>query len=115
MTSPAPDMSMSGVNVNPPMPPIQATPMVSQNPILENGGATNTNWKSWAKAQNWVEIGFLILGTAAFFYMIKYYKYRMNVERDALQKMQLKTDELTAEMAGLKTALSRKQSRRGSF
>lgn len=86
----------------PPMPPVQ--PLV-QNPAptMAEGGTTDSSWKSWSKSANWVEIGFMILGTAAFLYMVRYYKYRMNTEREQIQKLQLKTDEMTAEIAGLKT------------
>lgn len=107
----APDMS--GVAVQPPQPPMPPqTPQLTQNPIMENGGDTaNSSWKSWAKTANWVEIGFMILGTAAFLYMIKYYRYRMNVERDTIQKLQLRADELSAEITGLKSQKQKTQSR----
>ena len=85
-----------------PQAPIQ--PVVAQTqPMMETGGATETSWKDWAKSANWVEIGFMVLGTAAFLFMVRYYKYRMNTEREQIQKLQLKTDEMTAEIAGLKT------------
>ena len=104
---------MSGVQVQPPQPPMPTpTPQLTQNPIMEDGGATsNSSWKSWSKSANWVEIGFMILGTAAFLYMIKYYRYRMNVERDTLQKLQLRADELSAEITGLKSQKQKPQSR----
>lgn len=86
----------------PPMPPAQ--PMVQNTaPTMAEGGTTDSSWKSWSKSANWVEIGFMIIGTAAFLYMVRYYKYRMNTEREQIQKLQLKTDEMTAEIAGLKT------------
>jgi hypothetical protein len=103
---------MSGVQVQPPQPPMPPTPAPAlvQNPVMENGGETNS-WKSWSKSANWVEIGFMILGTAAFLYMIKYYRYRMNVERDTIQKLQLRADELSAEITGLKSQKQKTQSR----
>jgi hypothetical protein len=102
---------MSGVQVQPPQPPMPTpTPQVTQNPIMENGGETSS-WKSWSKSANWVEIGFMILGTAAFLYMIKYYRYRMNVERDTIQKLQLRADELSAEVTSLKSQKQKTQSR----
>jgi hypothetical protein len=110
MNNMTPDMS--GVQVQapqPPQPPI--APQVTQAPVMENGGTTNSSWKAWSKSANWVEIGFMILGTAAFLYMIKYYRYRMNVERDTLQKVQLRTDELSAEITGLKSQKQKTQSR----
>lgn len=108
MNNMTPDMS--GVQVQPPQPPI--TPQVTQAPPLVDGGATtDTSWKGWSKSANWVEIGFMIVGVAAFLYMIKYYRYRMNIERDTLQKVQLRTDELAAEITGLKTPKQKPQSR----
>jgi FtsZ-binding cell division protein ZapB len=53
----------------------------------------------------------MILGTAAFLYMIKYYRYRMNVERDTIQKLQLRADELSAEVTSLKSQKQKTQSR----
>jgi len=101
---------MSGVQVQPPQPPMPPAPQLVQNPVMENGGETNS-WKSWSKSANWVEIGFMILGTAAFLYMIKYYRYRMNVERDTIQKLQLRQDEMSAEITGLKSQKQKTQSR----
>lgn len=100
-----PDMNMSGVVAQPPqppMPPVTQTPPMSA-PMMADGGQMDTSWKAWSKSANWVEIGFMILGTAAFLYMVRYYKYRMNTEREQIQKLQLKADEMTAEIAGLKT------------
>lgn len=94
-----PDMNVGVATPQPPMPPVAQNPA----PSLETGGATDDSWKGWAKSANWVEIGFMVLGTAAFLFMIRYYKYRMNTEREQIQKLQLKTDEMTAEIAGLKT------------
>lgn len=107
----APDMS--GVVVQPPQPPMSPqTHQLTQNPNMETGGVTNnSSWMSWSKTANWVEIGFMIIGTAAFLYMIKYYRYRMNVERDTIQKLQLRADELSAEITGLKSQRQKTQSR----
>ena len=95
------DVNMMAQPPQPPQPPMQ--PVVQSTPTMETGGATDSSWKGWAKSANWVEIGFMILGTAAFLFMVRYYRYRMNTEREQIQKLQLKTDEMTAEIAGLKT------------
>lgn len=96
-----PMTDMSASVPQPPQPPMQPTMQTAST--LETGGTTDTSWKGWAKSANWVEIGFMVLGTAAFLFMVRYYKYRMNTEREQIQKLQLKTDEMTAEIAGLKT------------
>jgi len=96
-----PMADMSASVPQPPQPPMQ--PTMQTAPTLETGGTTDTSWRGWAKSANWVEIGFMVLGTAAFLFMVRYYKYRMNTEREQIQKLQLKTDEMTAEIAGLKT------------
>jgi hypothetical protein len=83
-----PMADMSASVPQPPQPPMQ--PTMQTAPTLETGGTTDTSWKGWAKSANWVEIGFMVLGTAA-------------TEREQIQKLQLKTDEMTAEIAGLKT------------
>jgi len=110
MTQPNIGGEMSGVAIQPPQPP--AMPQVTQSPIMENGGdVSNSSWKEWSKGANWVEIGFMVVGVAAFLYMIKYYRYRMNVERDTIQKLQLRADELSAEITGLKSQKQKTQSR----
>ena len=101
MTPMTPMTDMSASVPQPPQPPMQ--PTMQSAPSLETGGTTDASWKGWAKSANWVEIGFMVLGTAAFLFMIRYYKHRMNTEREQIQKLQLRTDEMTAEIAGLKT------------
>lgn len=97
-------MTNSATVPQPPQPPVQ--PPVTQNPpVMENGG--QTTWKDWAKKTNWVEVGFMTLGVATFFFLIKYYRHRLYAEKEAIQKLQLKQDEIASEMAGLKSKMKK--------
>jgi len=103
----------------PPQPPQPPTPPAPQNPpVMENGGATSGTWKEWAKKTNWVEVGFMTLGAAAFLFLIRYYRQRMYMEKEAIKKLQLKQDEIASEMAGLKSTMKKSAGRsdgRGGF
>lgn len=100
-----------------PSQPVMPAPAV-QTPAFDNGGAMETPNKTWGqyvKTANWVEIGFLILGTAAFLYMIKYYRYRMYTEREDLKKIHLTNDEMKADLIGIKSTIQKARKSRSGF
>lgn len=115
MTTTTPPMVDSTAGGAIPQPPVQAPP--NPNPqVMENGGSTattNTSWGSYVQKLNWVEVGFMILGTAAFLYMIRYYKYRLHTDRESVKGLERKIDEIKADIAKMKT--QKKQQTRGSF
>jgi hypothetical protein len=112
MTSSAPTMVDSTAGGSIPQPPVQTPPTPTATPTtMENGGATP--WGQYVRKLNWVEVGFMILGTAAFLYMIRYYKYRLYTDRDSIKNLERRCDELKVEQAKMKTPPKKQQ--RGGF
>jgi hypothetical protein len=111
-TTPNPMVDSTAGGTIPQPPPVQP-PVATPTPMMENGGQTNTPWGQYVRKLNWVEVGFMILGTAAFLYMIRYYKYRLYTDRDSVKNLERRCDELKAEMAKMKTPPKRQQ--RGGF
>lgn len=61
------------------------------------------------KQLNWVEIGFGILGTAALFYTVYYYRYNINNSRKVNMEMQNKIDDLTMKLSDVEKQLEQNQ------
>jgi hypothetical protein len=61
------------------------------------------------KGLNWVEIGFGVLGSAALFYMIYYYRYNINTNKTLVSDMQNKIDELTIKVSDLSSVINEKE------
>jgi hypothetical protein len=61
------------------------------------------------KSLNWVEIGFGVLGSAALFYMIYYYRYNINTNKTLVSDMQNKIDELTIKVSDLSSVINEKE------
>lgn len=113
MTTSAPTMVESTAGGSIPQPPVQApTTPVATPQMMENGGSTSTPWGAYVRKLNLVEVGFMILGTAAFLYMIRYYKYRLYADRESIKNLERRCDELKAEQAKMKTP-PKKQTRGG--
>jgi len=112
MTTTAPTMVESTAGGAIPQPPVQA-PATTTPQVMENGGTANTAWGDYVRKLNRVEVGFMILGTAAFLYMIRYYKYRLYTDRESVKNLERRCDELKADMAKMKTP--KKQPTRGGF
>lgn len=112
MTTSAPTMVESTAGGTIPQPPIQAPPTPTPS-VMENGGTTSTSWSTYVQKLNWVEVGFMILGTAAFLYMIRYYKYRLYTDRESVKNLERRCDEIKADIAKMKTP--KKQQTRGGF
>lgn len=90
----------------PPMPPAPApaaTPTPMPTPMSDGGVAAQNSWKSFFSAANWVEIGFMALGVTAFMFMVKYYRHKLNADREMNKKLQLQIDDIQAQMAAMKT------------
>lgn len=97
---------MAGATVaapQPPQPPMP--PMQPVAPVMQDGGmmqpVNNNGWSGFFRTLNWVEIGFMTLGTAAFFTMIYYYKHTLNKGKESARKMQIEIDELSAKVKKL--------------
>lgn len=81
LSAPAPTPQMEGV----------AAPTAT--PIMENGGQTSSG-SSFFKSINWLEFGFMVLGTTALLYTINYYKVQMEKTKLLNQRTARQLDEL---------------------
>lgn len=78
--------------------PAPTTPMVNMDagsgtPLMENGGSTDSGG-GFFKNINWIETGALILGFAGLYYLIYYYRYKLNQDKLINNEMQRQIDEI---------------------
>lgn len=76
-------------------PPMQ---MPGQPPMYQQGGIVAA-----LKSINWVEFGFLVLGTIAIMQIGYYYRYKLIKDKADNKAMQKQIDELENKIAGLKS------------
>ena len=81
-----------------PTPAPATAPMVNMDagsgtPMMENGGSTDSGG-GFFKNINWIETGALILGFAGLYYLIYYYRYKLNQDKLINNEMQRQIDEI---------------------
>jgi len=81
----------------------QVAPQMPQNQNSGGGGIMDV-----LKNLNWLEVGFGILGTAALYYTIYYYKYNITLSNTFRNEMQNKLDEVTIKMQDISSVLDSK-------
>lgn len=87
----------------PPPPPPEIAPAVqAPMPQMNEGGSSVMET---LKSLNWVEVGFGILGTAALFYAIYYYKYSINSAKMVETRMQNQLDEINIKLSDFQSVL----------
>lgn len=84
--------------------PAAAAPMPAAAPA-PRGGMDSV--KDAMRTMNWTEVIFGILGSAALFYTIYYYKYNLTMNKTFKNEMQNKIDDLTIKIADIQSASSR--------
>jgi hypothetical protein len=89
-----------------------AAPVVDTTAPVTNSSNTSgdASLKDILKSLNWVEVGFGVLGSAALYYMIYYYKYNINTNKIVVSEMQNKIDELTIKVSDISSVLNEKES-----
>ena len=89
--------------------PAPATPSVAAPaPAPESsGGGFASSIKEAVSTMNWTEVVFGILGSAALFYTIYYYKYNLTMNKTFKAEMQNKIDDLTIKLSDLQSASQR--------
>ena len=94
-TSTPPPIAAGSVNLSAPAPVPQAEAGASPTatPIMANGGETSSG-TSFFKSINWLEFGFMVLGTTALLYTINYYKVQMEKTKLLNQRTARQIDEL---------------------
>lgn len=87
-------MSAGVVNLSAPTPTPQADGVSAPTPVMANGGETSSSGTSFFKSINWLEFGFMVLGTTALLYTINYYKVQMEKTKLLNQRTAKQIDEL---------------------
>lgn len=71
------------------------------------GGGMGSSIKEAISTMNWTEVVFGVLGSAALFYTIYYYKYNLTMNKSFKSEMQNKIDDLTIKLADMQSASQR--------
>lgn len=87
-----------------PAPAPAAAPMPAAAPA-PRGGMDSV--RDAMRTMNWTEVIFGVLGSAALFYTIYYYKYNLTMNKTFKTEMQNKIDDLTIKLADLQSASQR--------
>jgi len=73
------------------------------SPILENKKPSNSfSYNSFFASLNWVEITFGIIGSAALFYTIYYYRYKIQIDKLFNNNLQKQINTLNLEIEEIK-------------
>ena len=91
--------------------PMAAAPVAPQMPQSSGSGG---GIMDVLKNLNWLEVGFGILGTAALYYTIYYYKYNITLSNTFRNEMQNKLDEVTIKMQDISSVLDSKNNNTAS-
>lgn len=95
-TSTPPPIASGSVNLSAPSPtpaPQGDGGVPAPTPIMANGGETSTG-TSFFKSINWLEFGFMVLGTTALLYTIHYYKVQVEKTKLLNQRTAKQIDEI---------------------
>lgn len=95
-------MAEGAVNLSAPQPVVAATPQApvtigaTATPIMENGGQTSSGdgWGSFLKNTNWLQVGFMILGSYALLTVVRYYQIESQKNRLANNRLRKDIDEV---------------------
>ena len=94
--------STTGTIVNQPMvnqPSMQAPmPYEQPNQMMESGGSVS---KDFFKDINYLDLGIMMLGTAALFYTIYYYRIKMKTQQRELVEVLNRMDMIDAKVSGI--------------
>lgn len=87
-TNTPPAMAEGAVNLSAPVPAVSAPVQAASAPVvMENGGQTSGSDASFFKNINWLQVGFMILGSAALLSVI--FRYKIESEKRKLENERL--------------------------
>lgn len=84
--------------------PVPAPPMVQPQmpmPATQQSMAGGGSLDSFFRGVNWVDVGILMLGTAALYYTIYYYRIKIKAQKRELADMSNKLDMMDAKVLAL--------------
>jgi hypothetical protein len=85
--------------------PVVAAPVMQAAPTMGAAPQSSGKITDILKNLNWVEVGFGVLGTAALYYTIFYYKYNITMSKSFNNEIQNRVDELSMKIADVSSAL----------
>lgn len=88
-------------------PPPIATPPPAAPPAASPAASSSFNVKEMFAGLNWTEIAFGVLGTAALYYTIYYYKFQISNVKSMNNEVQNKLDDLSIKVLDLQSAEKR--------
>jgi hypothetical protein len=88
-----------------PAPP--AAPPAAPAAAPQSSGGMGSSIKEAISTMNWTEVIFGVLGSAALFYTIYYYKYNLTMNKTFKAEMQNKIDDLTIKLSDMQSASQR--------
>ena len=94
----------------PPPPPAPAAPVVvggtnpAPAPAMQSGGMVG-----FFRGVNWVEVAFMAAGMAAYFFMVKYYRQKIQSDKVTLKKLKDSVDSLALDVEAMKAKTQKKR------
>jgi hypothetical protein len=88
-----------------PAPAAESTPAVAPMP----SSSSSESVPDILKSLNWTEVIFGVLGSAALFYTIYYFRYNMNAGQAFQNQIQNKIDDLNIKISDINSVLASKQ------
>lgn len=94
-----------------PTPEVVTQPAPSPAPVTTTPATTDSggNVVSILKNMNWIEVGFGVLGAAALYYAIYYYRYNINAQKSFQSEMQNKIDDLNIKIADVNSVIKNQE------
>lgn len=90
--------------------PLAPAPVAATVAAPEVQAPQSSNLMSTLKNLNWVEVSFGILGSAALYFTIYYYRHNLNAQTAFKTDMQNKIDELQIKLSDVSSVLDNKNS-----
>jgi hypothetical protein len=90
--------------------PETPAPVTPAAPVAVTESKSEGGVVSILKNLNWIEVGFGILGSAALYYAIYYYRYNINAQKSFQSEMQNKIDELNIKIADINSVIKKETS-----
>jgi hypothetical protein len=84
-----------------------AAPPAAPPAAPQSSGGMGSSIKEAISTMNWTEVIFGVLGSAALFYTIYYYKYNLTMNKTFKAEMQNKIDDLTIKLSDMQSASQR--------
>jgi hypothetical protein len=103
------DLQTTQTNPAPAQPAPITTPVVAATPMptTESKPSSEGSVVSILKNMNWIEVGFGILGAAALYYIITYYRYNINAQKSFQKQMENKIDDLNIKVADVNSVIKK--------